>query len=48
MESSRQRQGASVAAVPLHENLVQGGIIAACYAIEKINVSDSYLVIVIP
>ncbi len=40
--------GASVAAVPLHENLVQGGIIAASYALEKIKVGDSYLVIVIP
>jgi hypothetical protein len=40
--------GASVRQVPLHENMIQGGIIGACYMLEDINVGDSFLVIVTP
>ena len=39
---------ASVAAVPLHENLIQGGIIAASYFLENIKVGEPYVVVVIP
>jgi RHS repeat-associated protein len=40
--------GASVVPVPLRENLVQGGIIAASYLLENISVGDDYTVVVIP
>jgi len=46
--SAQGGAGASVAAVPLRENFIQGGIIAASYMLERINVNDNYLVIVIP
>jgi RHS repeat-associated protein len=46
--STRGGYGASVRQVPLYENLVQGGIIGACYMLEEINVGDSFLVIVTP
>jgi RHS repeat-associated protein len=40
--------GASVRPVPALENLIQGGIIAASYYLERIQVGDDYLVVVIP
>ncbi len=40
--------GASVAAVPFWENCVQGGIIGACYTIEKITPGTPYYVVVTP
>ena len=40
--------GASVHAVPARENLVQGGIIAASYYLEDINVGDSFWAVVVP
>jgi RHS repeat-associated protein len=40
--------GASVAAVPFWENCVQGGIIGACYKIEKITPGTPYYVVVTP
>jgi hypothetical protein len=47
--SSRQGGlGASVAAVPFWENCVQGGIIGACYRIEKITPGTRYFVVVTP
>ena len=39
---------ASIKAVPLIQNLVQGGIIGAAYVVEPINVGDSFWVVVIP
>lgn len=39
---------ARVAAVPLKENLIQGGIIAASYILERIQPNDIYVVIVTP
>jgi len=38
----------SVSPVPLWENCVQGGIISACYTIEKIKPGNDYFVVVIP
>jgi hypothetical protein len=38
----------SVSPVPLWENCVQGGIISACYTIEKINPGVNYFVVVTP
>lgn len=47
--SSRQGGlGASVRAVPLDENFIQGGIIAASYLLERIAPGDEYVVVVIP
>ncbi len=40
--------GAVVSAVDENQNWIQGGIIAACYLIEKISVGDSYEVVVTP
>ena len=40
--------GASVMAVPLRENWIQGGIIGGSYGIQKIAVGDNFWVIVIP
>ena len=40
--------GASVAPVPLHENLVQGGIIGASYLIENIKPNDFFTVVIVP
>jgi len=39
---------ATVAPVPWWQNRVQGGIIAGCYKIEKINVDTPYIVIIVP
>jgi hypothetical protein len=39
---------ATVAAVPWWQNSVQGGIIAGCYKIEKINVGTPYIVVIVP
>lgn len=41
-------EAATVAAVPWWQNSVQGGIIAGCYKIEKINVDTPYIVIIVP
>jgi RHS repeat-associated protein len=40
--------GCSVMAVPLYENLVQGGIIAASYMLQNITVGDEYFVVPLP
>lgn len=40
--------GASVRAVPLHENLVQGGVIGVSYRLQNIKFYESFWVIVIP
>ncbi|MGN6451412.1 MAG: NucA/NucB deoxyribonuclease domain-containing protein [Brucella intermedia] len=40
--------GASVAAVPARENLIQGGVVALCYRLETINPGDNFFVVVIP
>lgn len=39
---------ARVVAVPWLENSIQGGIIGACYRLEKINVGTPYIVVVTP
>ncbi len=39
---------ARVVAVPWLENSIQGGIISACYRLEKINVGTPYIVVVTP
>ncbi|MFT3831347.1 MAG: NucA/NucB deoxyribonuclease domain-containing protein [Opitutaceae bacterium] len=40
--------GASVRKVPLHENLVQGGVIGASYTIQGITPGEQFWVVVIP
>ena len=40
--------GASVMPVPVREQSIQGGTIAACYLLENINVGDSFWVVIIP
>lgn len=40
--------GVSVRVVPLLENLIQGGIVAGSYLLERIDVGDDYLVVVVP
>lgn len=37
-----------VAPVPWIQNCIQGGVIAAAYKLEKINVGDNYFVVVVP
>jgi len=47
--SSRQGgRGASVQPVPIRQNAIQGGIIGACYVMEKIGVGDQFYVVVLP
>ncbi len=46
--SAQGGYGASVRAVPLYENFVQGGIIAASYFLENISVGDDFLVVPLP
>jgi len=40
--------GASVRAVNARDNLVQGGVIAASFALQDVKVGDSFFVVIIP
>jgi RHS repeat-associated protein len=46
--SSQGGLGSSVMGVPANEQLIQGGIIAASYALEQISIGDDYFVVVLP